>query len=785
MLVRTIDVSAITGRRGAGRPTAWQTRDGPLLVEHLAVPSPSGELLVFYFTSRQDWRVVDVSALTGQRIAGPATSWVTRTGSTTVEHLAARSPSGDLLVFSFTAQHNWRVVNVSARTGQRIAGPVTAWVLDRAEHLAAPGLDGSLLVFTFTSAEDWQVTRVAAPSGQPVLGPLTAWRTRSGNDAVEHVAGRTAQGAVLVFYRRADDAWRAVDVSAIAGQRVAGPLASWTTNTTEHLAGRRQDGALIEFRFTPRRDWRARDLSATAGQRIAGAPAAYQLRDDGAVVQLLAARDDGGDLQLFWRGEHDWLAMNLSEATGRRIASDPVSWLSPDGDRTIEHIAAIDDSGALLVFFGDGEARRLTDAVRRPFQSLAPVRRARRQVLTILLDPHRQGHLAPAKADVEATLFGDGDSVRRYFLEVSNGQFTIENAGILGWYDAELPADYYWTPGPDVAGGWQNRHHRRYREAIEHAAREFDFARFDTPPADGTLTPDELAIVIVVPEAGGPHGYVRPAVARQLPQVVPLVVDGSPATNIVEWYFGTAPNFGVAAHELAHLLLNHVDMYFRLPEQPRWAGIPWDNPFAAGAYSLMDQSRLGTHLDGFSKLKLGWARPRLIARAGRYTLPDVETRNEVLILLDPQHSMREYFVVENRWPGTSFDRRVPDRGGLAVWHIIEDPAIYATAIPPVPPDAPDGSRQDLWAAKWATIGADGWGRRAIRMIRPVRSTFDDARALWDGTDPVTGYDLVSVATRPQHADLRWADGTPSGFALRAISAIGPEMQLTIEVPWAA
>ena len=611
MDIRVIDVSAITGRRVAGRPTAWQTRDGRFLVEHLAVPSPDGALLVFVFSSRHDWRVVDVSALTGQRIAGPVTSWVTRTQRTTVEHLAARSPSGDLLVFYFTSQHTWRVVNVSALTDQRIAGPPTSWVTGRSEHLAAPGSDGSPLVFTFTAAADWRVERVAAPAGKRVLGPLTAWRTRSGTAVVEHLAGRGAQGEVLVFYRTAGGDWRAVDVSAIAGQRVTGSPGE--LDDGHHRApGRTAPGRCVDrvSLYTAQRLACRRRLGI-AGQRIAGAPSTYQLREDGAVVQLLAARDDADDLQLFWRGAHDWLALNLSDATGRRVASDPVAWLSPDGDRTIEHIAAVDASGALLVFADDGAARRQTDLVRRPFQSLTPVRQARRKVLTILLDPHRPDHPAPAKADVEAALFGDGDSVRRYFLENSNGQFTIENAGMLGWYDTEEPADYYWTPGPDDAGGWTNRHHRRYREAIEQAAAAFDFARVDTASDDGTLDPAELAIVIAVPETGGASGFHRRALAAELPERVPLVVDGITITDIVEWFVGSTPHVGVAAHELAHLLLEHTDMYFNLPNEERWKGIRVGQPVPRGQL-LADGRRRSGHPFGRlleTQARLGMATP--------------------------------------------------------------------------------------------------------------------------------------------------------------------------------
>src|SRR5262249_46938455 len=125
-----------------------------------------------------------------------------------------------------------------------------------------------------------------------------------------------------------------------------------------------------------------------------------------------------------------------------------------------------------------------------------------------------------------------------------------------------------------------------------------------------------------------------------------------------------------------------------------------------------------------------------------------------------------------RWPGDSYDRQMADQGGLAVWHIMEDRATYSTCPPP-----PTVSAED-----WAKLGGN-WGRLAIRMVRPVLSPVDDAQALWDGTDATTGYDLLSVDPNPQHPTLRWADGTPSGFALRALSPRGAAMSATVEVPW--
>jgi hypothetical protein len=139
--------------------------------------------------------------------------------------------------------------------------------------------------------------------------------------------------------------------------------------------------------------------------------------------------------------------------------------------------------------------------------------------------------------------------------------------------------------------------------------------------------------------------------------------------------------------------------------------------------------------------------------------PDVETRHDAWALVDPRRGVREYFLVENRWPGTSYDDVLPDRG-LGVWHVIEDERTFTETRPP-----------SVSAENWARYR--GWARLGIRMIRPVLGPpADGGRALWDGSDPATGYDI----------SLRWADGTSSGFALREISAAGPVMEAIIQVP---
>lgn len=294
-------------------------------------------------------------------------------------------------------------------------------------------------------------------------------------------------------------------------------------------------------------------------------------------------------------------------------------------------------------------------------------------------------------------------------------------------------------------------------EAARKAAQEFDFRAFDEN-GDGRVDPDELGILFMTPDKGYGGGLIRRLgkdfVDRADKQGIE--VDGIDLkSGVAQVLLGRF--HGVISHEIAHLFLGMGDMY-----------VEYRTPAAANVYSLMDNHFDGPHLDGFSKLKLGWVRPRILWRSGRYTLPDVETRRVVWILVDPQRSTHEYFLIENRWGGTTYDRILPD-AGLAVWHVMEEYCLsgqgWMEPPPNIPPD--DWGRQGL-----------GGIRRAVRLIRPDQASDEDTRALWDDG----WYDLLSEDDDPKHAELRWADGTPSGFALRRISAAGPEMQVSVEVP---
>lgn len=139
--------------------------------------------------------------------------------------------------------------------------------------------------------------------------------------------------------------------------------------------------------------------------------------------------------------------------------------------------------------------------------------------------------------------------------------------------------------------------------------------------------------------------------------------------------------------------------------------------------------------------------------------------------MDPSRSTKEYFLIENRWPDAgNYDRELPDRG-LAVWHVMEEAATFDAADPPPNVDP----------EQWQSLG--GFFRRGVRMVRPdVARPFEDGKAAYDGSEPGRDHDLVWDDPDPDHGELRWGDGTPSGFAIRDISAAGPTMTFRIEVP---
>ena len=106
---------------------------------------------------------------------------------------------------------------------------------------------------------------------------------------------------------------------------------------------------------------------------------------------------------------------------------------------------------------------------------------------------------------------------------------------------------------------------QKWAEAIRFADGQFDYKAFDAHPLDGALRPDELGVLVVIPQ-NGPFGSNRGVVGREYPNPIPLVVDGVTISVVAEAYIGAPPNIGVVAHELGHLLAQSAGPVFCAPD---------------------------------------------------------------------------------------------------------------------------------------------------------------------------------------------------------------------------
>ncbi len=335
-----------------GPVTSWSVPNGPKTVEHLAARTTSNDLMVYYWQPGQDWKAVNVSDKTRRKIAGPPVSWTSKEGKNIVEHLAAQGPNGELLVFWWQSGHDWKVVDVSAKTGRKISGGLTAWKTP-VEHLGARSPNGHLLVFLWQPHTDWVVVDVTKETGRKVASDPVSWNVTKGTEVTEHLAARSAEDELLVFYWSPDmTKWKVVDVTAKTGHKVAGAATAWTT-PVEHLAARAPNGDLLVFLWQPHTDWVVVNVSKETGHKVKGDPVSWTVDDGAQVVEHLAIRSTDDELLVFyWAPDMNrWKTVNVSAKTGPRIADRATAWTVLDGDKIVEHVAAQARNGDLMLFY--------------------------------------------------------------------------------------------------------------------------------------------------------------------------------------------------------------------------------------------------------------------------------------------------------------------------------------------------------------------------------------------------------------------------------------------------
>jgi M6 family metalloprotease-like protein len=346
-------------------------------------------------------------------------------------------------------------------------------------------------------------------------------------------------------------------------------------------------------------------------------------------------------------------------------------------------------------------------------------------------DPIRPGHTRPSFAQIRNTFEGNpgsippdlialqpaqdrGPNLRDWLMENSNGVATISQVRYVGCQDGE----WYVAP-PERQGNWyweldennQRRFHHMWKDALKAADGVVDFHAYDTDQ-NNHISEDELVVAIVRPQ-NNPDGFLVGTDAS---------LDGSPMSlniPILDLYLSSDPGrlrwgVGIAAHELAHhIFVGAHELYGVCPA------------ISPGPHSVMDQAWLATHLDAFWKMKNGLVQPVAIDLDTQVTttwaLPAVELRHQVLLLHDAARVAREYFLIENRYPGNPLSLNYDGpagSGAVVVWQVFEDlQLVQSSAVCPGDP----------------------------RFVRKR-----------------------AVLSKPEHSfDLAWSDGTPAGFRITA------------------
>ena len=380
-------------------------------------------------------------------------------------------------------------------------------------------------------------------------------------------------------------------------------------------------------------------------------------------------------------------------------------------------------------------------------------RTVKQQPLLVILLGSRSSPYTPtwSQEQIRRLIFGATDSVAAYYLETSYGQFTFTEAYTTPWLTAQdEPATGDWDESTFAfidAGGFDIER-RKSAYVIQQVERQtpFRFSQWDTNN-DGRIREDELSILWIYPQIGGG----RERGIFPLPVSVPSLTTGVQILSLARVADGDDYLMPLIAHELGHVALHLDDLY--ADTEIGYLG--------NGGYTLMS-NHWGTcdpkpaagcltapHLDPWSKIKLGWLTPTVVTADGWYTLDNIETTPSAYILYNPAHGTREYFIVENRWPASSFEHGLPDQG-LAIWHIDER---YA--------------------------GGDRWGRHTIHLER-ARGMGDSEQwaTLWEGADPLRDY-AFTPGSYP--ASGLWQDGSSSSIAISCVSASGPTMTAFFDV----
>jgi M6 family metalloprotease-like protein len=259
-------------------------------------------------------------------------------------------------------------------------------------------------------------------------------------------------------------------------------------------------------------------------------------------------------------------------------------------------------------------------------------------------------------------------SLNDYLNEVSYQKLSVEGE-VRGWYQAREAETYYaanaYGQNPDL---YPHAAARLVEEAIAQAEAEgVDFSTYDN---DGDGHVDGLVVI---------HQGTGGEITRRQEQLwttvdylsrdrgAPLTANGVLLDRFMLFEEYLNPEqilpLGILAHEFGHAL-GLPDLY---QQGGRLAVDGVYDLMAAGVWGRGDVYR-PFQLSAFSKARLGWLEPRLLAGPETATLAPLETHPQAARLNTPRAG--EYFLLENRQK-LGFDQNLPGEG-LLIWHVDEN-----------------------------------------------------------------------------------------------------------------
>lgn len=382
---------------------------------------------------------------------------------------------------------------------------------------------------------------------------------------------------------------------------------------------------------------------------------------------------------------------------------------------------------------------------------------------------------------------GRSYSLRTLYREMSNDLLDVQGSS-LGWVLGDSAATFYLgacgsANAIDCAAG-RSRLHTLFRAALAELDPATDFGLYDNDGPDGVPNSgDDDGFVDVVQfvqpvmggECGGAGVWAHRWFLSALGGSTYVTGDARPGGGTVQvnsYYIGSGvggagpgnrsgcssasqiSGIGTMAHEFGHAIAL-PDLY---DTGGGTQGIGEWGLMGSGSYTSANSP---THMEAWSKERLGWVVVVPATAAGAYTLSPVVTRDTVLMVRPPPgvaNPRGEYFLLENRQALGSDTANMmtggnagPKNGGLLIWHIDSLKTVSGGGVN-------SGSIHGV-----ALVQADGFGQLDLT----TGGNRGDAGDAFPGTSGRTGF---SNATTPA---ARKNDGEFAGFVMDSIRQLAP------------